>query len=811
MFYNYFKIALRSFAQNKLSFALNLLGLSLALFSSIIILEFIAFEESYDTFNKNADRIFRITLNRYKHNELLEKSAFGPAALPVHIKNSFSWVDSFVRLTRVGETNVQVDNTFFVEKEFFFADSTFFKVFSFELIKGNVLDVLSRPSSIVLSESTASKLFRNTDPIGKMIELNSETAQGQFLVTGVYKDAVENSHIKPDALISLSTVAQMLGNLNENWNFNFFYNYLLVDENASEKEVAKQINSLFDKDINQRSFLQSSDQKLTPTIQNVTDIHLHSTNVNEIQEGGNPAVISFLYVVILLILAIAWVNYINLTTSQVLKRFKEVGIRKVLGATQAELTIQFLIETVLLNIFALSLALVTVGITSPYFAGLTGKPFSLHYLLNNIGALIGFLGIFTVGVIISGLYAAFVLSMIKPIAVLKENLSKGKEGTLVRKSLMGLQFSVAIVIIFISFISYKQLDFMINNELGINIDHVMVINIPTGGTEINASHVESFINEIKEYSHIVDASLSTSTPGDQIHWKSYSIMLSNNPEVYTMDVVGAQANYFSLFGNTFLAGRDFRPGDPANSGLAIINKEALKLFGFYNPQDAIDQEIANPKSPNPSFWSLRIIGVVDNFHYTSVKSNYEPLLFRYHDSAEGYFFVKYKGNDVQRVLPFVEQKFNKIFSSTAFEYSILSDIYNGNYKQDLNYNKIILSFALLAMIITCLGIFGLSAFTMQSNIKKISIRKVLGASDSNLFYILTKDMIIIITVSSIFSLPMGFFLANRWLQSFPFRLSFEWWFFLIPIIIIAIISLLTMIYHLWKAIKMSPVKALTVQ
>jgi putative ABC transport system permease protein len=811
MIYNYFKTAFRNFSKNRLSFALNVLGVSLALFSSITILEFIAFEKSYDTYNTNAQRIYRITLDRYKENKLLEKSALGPAALPIHIKDTFPWVDSYVRMTRVGETEVRIDKTSFIEKEFFFADSTFFRVFSLGLTKGNISDALTRPNSIALSASMALKFFGDKDPIGQLIELNSETAQGSFLITGVYNDTPENSHMKPDALISLNTVAQMLGDLNENWDFNFFYNYVLVNSEVSSSEVSKQMLSIFETDINQRDFLHSSNQKIVPVVQNITDIHLNSTNVNEMGEGGSKSILTFLYAVVVLIMVIAWVNYVNLTTSQVFQRFKEVGVRKVLGASQIQLVAQFLIETILTNLIALILALVLASTTSSFFGELTGKPFSLHHLLENSWILISFFLVFAAGVLISGLYAAFFLSVVKPIAILKETFVKGKEGAMVRRGLVGLQFSVAIVIIFASFISFKQLAFMMSDNLGIDIDNVMLVNIPTGGGQFNSTDVGLFINEVKADSRISNASLSTSIPGTQIHWKSYSIKVKDKPELYTMNVLGVHASYFSLFQNKFLAGRDFRPGDPSNNGLAIINLETIKLLGFEKPEDAINKEIEDPKARNPEFWNLRIIGVVDNFHYNSMKSHYEPMLFRHHEGAEGYLILKISGADPANILPFVKDKFKNAFPSTAFEHRLLQDVYFENYKQEQSYNKIVFAFAVLAGFITCLGIFGLSAFTMQTNLKEISIRKVLGAANYDLFYVLTNEMVKIILVSSVVALPTSFVIVNRWLESFPFRLSFEWWFFLIPVAIILVISILTMAYHLLKAIKMSPVKALTRQ
>jgi putative ABC transport system permease protein len=632
--------------------------------------------------------------------------------------------------------------------------------------------------------------------------------QENLLVTGVMHDMPANSHLHLDFIISYGT-SQHWNGWNIRWGGNTDYVYILLNENANAEAFAAKMPAF------SRQYLKGpGNEELQMKIQPLQDIHLYSNKTFEAEPNGSGVVVYMLLSVGIFILIIACVNFINISTARSVERAKEVGIRKIMGSQRAQLIKQFLLESLLVNVLALILATTLVQLLFPLFDRLTGKPVSEHEL--DLYFQLGWVGLFVAGAFLSGLYPALVLSGFTPVTVLKGKFSHSPDGLLLRKSLVVFQFVTTIILVSGTFTVYNQLEFMQHKDLGININQTLVVYAPNhvGNDSITDRKYVSLKNELKSYPSIGNVSVTQSLPGNGLYEFNSAtghIKRLNDPNpsppryfLYTID-----ENFVSTLGMKLLAGRSSFVESESKRDKMIINEAALYQLGFSSPQEAVNQSV--------KWWdeTREIIGVVANYHHHSLDKGYDPMLLCFEGNYRDASYVAIKLNlpegstgKLAETITRVRKVWNGVFPESTFNYFFLDEKFNSQYKASQQFGKVFSLFAGLAIIVACLGLFGLSSFSILQRTKEIGVRKVLGASISNLVILLSNDFIKLILIANLLAWPLGYLGANWWLQDFAFRIEVNIWLFLWPSVLIVVIALVTISFQTFKTARANPIRSL---
>lgn len=806
MIRNYWKITVRNLLKNKGFTAINIFGLAIGLATCLLILFYVTDELSFDRFNKNADRIYRID-----GDLMFGGSHFIIAACPGTVgptaKSELPEVEDFVRFRGYGGFVVRKGNQNLQENRVIYADSGLFKVFTLPMISGDPGSALKDPRSVVITENTANKYFGNTDVVGKNLIVDDTTL---LKVTGVIENIPSNSHFNFDFFVSLSTSDESRV---DNWLSNNFSTYLLLKKGADEKKVQEKLEKMILRYVEPQAIqavhmnleeFKKSGGFLNYSLMPLTDIHLYSNKSAELGVNGNIQYVYIFSLIALLILIIACVNFMNLSTARSSGRAKEVGVRKVLGSARKNLIGQFLFESILISFISLVLGLVLVSISIPYFNQLTGKQldgsiFSNAWLTPALIVLMLIVGL------LAGSYPAFFLSSFKPVEVLKGKLSAGFKSSFLRSGLVVFQFFISISLIIGTIVIYTQLKFIQNKDVGFDRQHVLVLN----NTDPLGSRAKAFEQELLKIPGITNATMTGFLPTNG--WRSdnpfFKEAVLNPQNAISMQVWSVDENYIPTLDMKIASGRNFSKDFPADSSGLIVNEAAAKLLGMQDPVNKKLYYLDDINGNGESLTPFHIVGVVKDFNFNSLRSVVTPVALMYKKQTSCMAF-RINTKDIPSLIAAVERKWEQMAPGQPFSYSFMDDDFNRIYQSDQKVGKIFISFALFAILIACLGLFGLITYAAQQRTKEIGIRKVLGASELNVAGLLSKDFLKLIIIAFLVAFPIAWWAMNEWLQQFAYRITINWWMFLMAGLVAMLIGLITVSFQAIKAAIANPVDSL---
>ncbi|MCP4727891.1 MAG: FtsX-like permease family protein [bacterium] len=794
MFRNNLKIAFRNLLKYKTFSFINISGLVLGITCCLLIMLYVQYELSYDSFHEKSDRIFRVYEDIRTATGTSRLFAPIPPPCGPALENDYPEVINAVRFSYWGNLEVKYDTKMFYEDGFFFVDPDVFDTFSFRMVTGDPETALDDKSSLVITESTAGKYFAEEDPMGKVVNINGN----DLIVTGVIEDVPDNSHISFDFLGSIRVFDES-GGMMQNWYSTMFLTYIEIPDNADPEDVGKKIKMIAHNYEGQQ-FEEWKEERLH-FIQPITDVYLGESLRFEPGAKGSMKNIYMLIIIAGLTLFIACINFMSLSTSRSVNRAKEVGMRKVVGANRNQLVRQFLVESILVTTIALCISLVLVYFILPFFNELTGKTLVIDYP-GNLPYLTGIimLAVFVGG--ISGSYPAFYLTSFKPITVVRGLLGKMGKGGDLRKSMVVFQFGIAIVLIICTLTITHQIDFMKNSGLGFDKEQMLVLRFK-GGHDLSERY-DLLKETFMENPSIISATASNSIPGRGT--SNYAFELLGEPDNMnqSMFFLFIDTDYISSYGMEVVAGRDFSKEMTTDFEESfILNEAAARAIGCPDPEEAIGKRM------NSGFGRRgNIIGVVKDFNYRSLESNIEPLVLTLRPGSFGYLSLKLETDNLSSTMDFVDEKWNSLYPGKPMVYFFLDDDFNNQYLSEERMSTVFGVFTSLAIVIACLGLFGLTLFTAEQRTKEIGIRKTLGASVSNLTIELSKDFTKWVVISNIIAWPIAYIAMSNWLEGFAYRTDLSIYFFITASIIGFLIAVLTVSYQSIKAALGNPVDSL---
>ncbi|MGD8778410.1 MAG: ABC transporter permease [Ignavibacteria bacterium] len=797
MFNNYLVVSFRNLLKNKISTIINIIGLAAGIACCVLIFLYVTNELDYDKQHKNGDRIFRILFSKNTPDGSSIHTTTPPPLASV-VLNDFSYVEHAVRFLRFDNPLplVSYENNKFYEKEFLFADQSVFEVFTLNFLSGNPQTALAKPNTIVITEKIASKYFGEESPVGKTLTLNNFI---DLEVTGVLEDNQPNSTLRFDFLTSFSTLHGWLGEgFVNNWQNNMCQTYVLLQQERNANEFEK-ISPDFIK-----KYYGSNQQVKEIYLQPLNRIHLYSHQDYGISSTGNIIYIYLLISIALFTLIIACINFVNLTTAKSIKRAREVGIRKVVGASKKQLIYQFLSETVFLVLISIVVSIIVVYLVSPQFYEITGRSFSFE-LFKNWQLLLGLLGFGILIGLLSGIYPAFVLSSFNPAYTLKGTKGNSHGKSYFRKILVILQFTISIILIIGTTVIYNQLKFIQTKNLGFDKEQVLIIPVQEQNLRQNPEPLKNRMLLIPGVKKVAAAAL---LPGGPVGKTQYR--LNTTSEYETISQLWVDHDFIKTLNFQLVAGRDFSKEFNTDSDNAfIINEEAARQFGWSNYSDAVGKhfEFQGNHSSGKSGKEGIIIGVVKDFHFTSMYNSIEPIVLHLWPWSN-YILVKFNAVNLPNTLSELENIFTEFDSEHPFTYSFLEDKFNDLYKSERRIGKTVNIFTGLAVFIACLGLFGLSAFSAEQRIKEFSVRKVLGANVGTLLGLQLKEIMSLILISYFIALPTGYYIMSGWLKDFAYKTDLNINLLLFPGLVTFVAASLTVSYHVIKTAFTNPVDSL---
>ena len=790
MIKNYLKLAFRNLWKHRTFSIINILGLTIGMTACFLIFLYISFELSYDSFNSKADRTYRVVSDIKTPTETL--NAGGPAwAVPPFAKHEFPEVEAFARLAqnnvliRKGEIKFQEENAMW-------ADSSLFQIFDFKLTQGNPQTALKEPFSVVFSETTAKKYFGKENPVGQSLLITGEALPAK--VTGVMKDIPENSQVKADVFLSMSTVTQKFNaNLDSQWGNYGAQAYFLLTPNTNAKALEKKFPAFLEK----YNGKEMKELQMYPTIffEPLKDVYLRSTRDGS--KTGNINNVYIFSIIAIFILVIACINFVNLTTARSSERAKEVGIRKVAGALKSQLTRQFIGDSILLCFVAFLFSVGLAALLLPAFNHLAGKTISEGIFSNWKNISILFAASMGIG-LLAGIYPALVLSSFKPVTVLKGRFATGTKGILLRKGLVVAQFTISIALITGTIIVYNQMKYMRNQDLGFSKDQMLVIDTQGDKAKDALKQTVSAIPGVKS------VSLTGSVPGGN-NPGAYSEIenIKGDLQIANLDLYFVDFDYMPQFKMKIVAGRPFSKEFGTDTTQAmVLNEAAVKLLGYSSPQQAIGKRFKQ--------WGRegKVVGVVKDFHFRSLQTVIKPLSMRIEPGGCNLLAVNISASNAKSTIATIENKWKTMVPTRPFSYFFLDEFFDRQYRAEERFGKLFLNFAILAILISCLGLLGLASYSTMQRTKEIGIRKVMGASVSNIVNLLSKDFLKLVLLSFAIATPVAGYFMYKWLQDFAYKTSMHWWIFAVSGIIAVFIALFTVSFQAIKAAVANPVKSL---
>jgi putative ABC transport system permease protein len=807
MFRNYFKTAIRNLYKNKGFSAINIIGLACGLATCLLIILYVADELNYDHYNKKLSQIYRVDADIQfggHHFDL----ASSPDPLGAALKSNFPQVKQYVRLRDHGGFLVKKGNQNIQEDRVILSDSTLFDVFTLPMLAGDVHTALVNPNSVVLTESMVKKYFpktETTDVIGKTLTVNDTSL---YKITGVVKDVPKESHFHYDFFVSI--YGQLSPYEINQWTSNNFNTYIILDKNANSKKFASQLDDFVMKyveplfktmNITKEEFKKQGNY-LHYNLIPLSRIHLYSHKDSELEANGNIQYVYIFSVIAFFILLIACVNFMNLSTARSSGRAKEVGVRKVLGSLRKNLITQFLTESMLISFISMILALAIAALLLPYFNTLSGKElttqaFFSSWLLPSLLLLVIIVGL------LAGIYPAFYLSSFKPVAVLKGKIAAGFKTGWLRSGLVVFQFAISIFLIIGTLVIYSQLNYIHNKNIGYDRGHVLIIK----NTDALGNEAKVFKDEVLKLSGVQNATMTGFLP--TAGWRSDSPLFPT-PTTDTKNAISTQIwrideNYIPTLGMKMEQGRNFSKDFPTDSSGIIINEAFAKLIGF---RDAVNKPLYYMNNfPSTDFTKYHVIGVVRDFNFNSLHDVVTPLVFLLQPQNGSIAFSVNTAN-IGNLISSIQQIYKRAAPGQPFRYSFMDADFNKTYQAEQKMVGLSITFSILAILIACLGLFGLITYAATQRTKEIGIRKVLGASISNVVTMLSKDFLKLVLIAALIAFPVGWWAMNKWLQSFAYRIHVSWWIFLVAGITAILIALITVSFQAIKAAVANPVESL---
>jgi putative ABC transport system permease protein len=803
MFNNLIRYSLRSFKRQRAYIIINVLGLLIGIACSLFISFFILNELSFDRFNTRHNRIFRLIQNSNYGNQEYTAS-YCPAVIGPAILKEFPEIEDFLRMTRRMPAVVECNNQTFIEENLVEADSSFFNFFSIPVIKGDPGNLLNAPRKAVLSVSTAKKIFGDKNPIDRIIKIGSDTIG--YTVSGVIADIPENSHFEASILLSFMTNPRS----NEQvWTNNSFSTYLLLKPNTDFRKVDEKISELIFKhvgaEIQQAMGISMSDwvakgKKYRYYLQNLTDIHLDPSIVQEFKEAGDPKYLKIIGSLAILIVVIAAINFMNLSTAQASRRAKEVGIKKVSGSTRSMLIIQFLSESFILSFISMVFGLILIKVTLPYFNNLLGANISLN--LFSVWYTIPFLILFTLVVgFLAGSYPALFLSSFNPYEVLKGSVKNSMQNGRLRKVLVIFQFAVSILLIVGTIIMYRQIKYMLNKDLGFNKEQIIAIN----KAETLGKQVKSFKEAVNNIPGVINIVSSSAVPGRNNNSIRYK-MEGGEDKNLILETNFIDYGYLDTYGYTVISGRTFNKSFMSDQNACLVNESAVKNFGL---RDLDATRFMSGGSPNNANY-LKVIGVVKDFHFKSLHNQIGPYMFRLNsdDFPGEYLSVKLSEGNYSKTISEIENKWKEFTGNKPLQYYFVDDNLEKNYSAEKQNARIAVIFSILAIFIASLGLFGLTSFAVEQRIKEIGVRKAMGSSVAGIYMVVSREVIILVSISALIALPVIYYIAGKWLDNFYYRISLGAFSFVAGLAIALGIAILTISYRILRAAQVNPAQSL---
>ncbi|MFC2164108.1 ABC transporter permease [Acidobacteriota bacterium] len=804
MIKNYIKTALRNLFKHKGYSLINIAGLAIGMASCLLILFYVQHELSYDNFNEKTDQIYRVA-GSYRYGGRDFELAVSPGPMAEVMVKDYPEVIDAVRFFGYGNFIVQHKDNSFKEKRVFYTDPSFFNIFSVPLLEGNPETALASPNMLVLSQNTAKKYFGEEDPIGKTLKINNDQ---DYEVTGVFQEIPDNSHFHFDMLISLSSHPVGKDKLWINQNLQ---TYILLHEKADPKGLEAKFPDLIMKYMAPQfeAFMGASMDKLVEDgelraemyLQPLRDIHLHSDLLGEMEPTSDVKYVYIFSAIALFILIIASINFMNLSTARSAGRAREVGIRKVLGSYRRQLIGQFLTESMVLSFVSMAIAVLLVWLALPLFNSLSGKAFSL----SNIGqgpTLLALVLVTSLTGFFAGSYPAFFISAFRPANVLKGQMRSGEKAKFIRRGLVVFQFMASIILIIGTFIVYNQLNYIQNKKLGFNKEQVLVLE----NTYLLEKQIETFKNEILSYPQITNATISgfLPVPSDFNQMAVFPEGDTESEKSTSMQIWGVDHDYIETLGMNILEGRDFSREFSTDKSAVVINQEVARHFGWEKPLGKRLATVMNARGDTSLF---TVIGVVEDFHFQSLRNNIGPLIMLLFPSTSRISF-RMNTEDFSGTISLIQKKWREFLPNQPFEYSFLDEAFDSMYRAEKRIGEIFGIFAILAVLIGCLGLFGLAAFMAEQRTKEIGIRKVLGATASKIIRLLVKEFVILIALANAIAWPVAYLVMKGWLKDFAYQTPVQVWLFLLTGVLTLLIALITVSYQAVKAALANPVDSI---
>lgn len=800
---NYWNSAWRSLTKKKGFSAINIIGLAIGMAAALLILTYVAFEYSYDNMHRNQDRIFRVEARFFENGEMTDNWASSSAGYATAMKQNISGVED---ITRVGsqyypEQIVKYNELLYRETGITYAEANFFDFFDFKLLKGDKGSCLDGPGKVVITERIARKYFKGEDPIGKILKFRSHIGEEACEVTGIMKEMPVNSHTRYNILISYKTLPKWM---DEYWYRHEVYSYVLLKSAGMKQQVEEAFPVMAEKYKTEEALKNKTWAiQLTP----LRDIHLTPQKAYEPETKGNRSSILVLICTALAILCIAWINYINMTVARSMERAREIGVRRASGASRRQIISQFIFESGVTNGIAFILSLGIMEALMPAFNNLTGRDLSFSvWITTSLGWML--LLIFALGVFLSGFYPATILSGIRPIKMLKGKFTHTRGATRTRKVLVVLQYTASLALLCGTLIVYAQLQFMRNASLGIRTDQTLVLKFPAHCEDL-AAKLQAMKKEMALLPSVKAVTVSGAVPGTEVA-DFLSIVRESDATKQTrlLEMLSLDEYFLQAYELKFVAGRGFSEDYGGDVYNIILNEAAVKTLGFESSDAAIGQRLSVETVDQP----MQIIGVVKNYHQQSLNKDYTPLLFALHDKLswmkQRYISVVMENGNPRELVKQTEAVWNRYFADSSYDYFFLDQFFDQQYWQDEVFGLIVALFAILAIFISCMGLWVLVMFSCSTRIREMGIRKVLGASKLQLFLELGREFFILIGVAVVIALPLSWFVMDGWLSHYTFRTQWEAWFFIVPVILLCLISLLTIAWQTAKTIFTKPARSL---
>lgn len=817
MLANYLTIAFRNLLSNKLFSLINVLGLSIGLVACLLIVQYVSVKWSYDRFLPHSESIYRIALDKNQEGGRRYQTAANYGALAVEVKESFPEILAAGRAFRtyiVGNCIFSAqrngERVQFEEKQFFHADQGFLQIFNYQTLQGDLSTALHEPFTAVLTRTAAEKYFgsdwhKQGNNLGKTIQLSYAEGEHDYRVRAIIEDLPAETHLLFTLLLSLRTYEKLHPdeNFEQSWGAADTFTYILLKPGTNANQLEAKLPALLEQHKEKLGFTKQVGDRLF--LQPLGDIHLHSRLNHEAQPNGNAQTVSFLLLIAGIILLLAWANYVNLTLAKSLYRTKEVGVRKVIGASRRHLIFQFVCESLLTYSLVIVVAGILLFAIAPIFEQISGHPLKFTFFQHPFLWLL-FFGCLATGSLLSCAYPAFVLSGASPIRALKGMAVPSRRLGL-RQGLIVVQFGMTAVLMIATLLIYRQYGYMQEQNLGIDIDQVLVINTPrvgfSNGSDAYVSGVNFFKNELRRQGGIKAVSTSIFAPGMELFDIQVRREADSTSSGEILHFMSMDSDFVTVFNLSLVAGRNFISGVDHKPNQVMLNEAAASLLGFENAESAIGKQIILP-------WGEKqeVIGVLANFHQLSLHRPYQPLYIVNLPHSNEFFFVKMESGNLAQTIQAIEGVYKQAFPGNLFSYFFQDEFFNRQYASDKQFARITYLFTGLAIFIACLGLLGVSWFASGQRTKEVGVRKVLGASVFQVLVLLSKDFLKLVLLSNVIAWPLAYWAMHQWLQNYAFRVEMSPFLFVIPGLFLLLIAMVTVGIHTFRAAQANPVDSL---